>query len=310
MFSEYLVIGVKMNFTKLSPQKIKWLTNSSEFKKSPIKILTRVLVWEIFRKFGKRMSFTFDRNLKIFLFPDDGVASLTYYFGYHEPEIFNFLAKILDKLQESKKEIVYCDIGANIGLYSLFAAKRLKNKGKVIAFEPQPLTYKRFIENIKLNSLQNIIVINKALGDNNGAVSLVQSLDSAKTFVSKALNNSEETKIDLISFDTFLRENKISNIDYLKIDVEGFEFFVLQGMKEFLRSAPPKIIQIELYDEFLIRSGSSLNQTISFLKDLDFTFWKLNEHTLKLYECTNNFSGDLFLIRKDYLTLNKDFLNL
>lgn len=309
MFREYLVIGFNMNFTKISLEKIKWLTNSGKFKKSPIKILTRVLVWEIFRKFGKRMSFIFDNNLKIYLYPNDGVARLTYYFGYHEPEIFNFLKKFLDKIKESEDEIVYCDIGANIGLYSLFAAKRLENKGKVIAFEPHPLIYKRFIENIKLNSLQNIIAINKAVGDNNGAVSLVHSLDSAKTYVSKVYNNSKEKNVDLISFDTFLKENKISNIHYLKIDVEGFEFYVLQGMKEFLRNTPPKIIQIELYEEFLQRSGSSLNQTVDFLNDLGYTFWKLDSNNLKLYEIKDNYSGDLFLIKKENIDKLSEFLN-
>lgn len=288
-------------------RKIKWIVTTNHFKKKPFQVIVRVLIWEIFKKFGKRMIFTFDGDLKIFLYPDDGVARLTFYFGYHEPEIFKFLGKFLYTLEG--KEIVYCDIGANIGLYSLFVAKRLRNKGRVISFEPDAKTYNRFIENIKLNNLLNINAINKAVGDNNGYVKLVCNKDSAKTYVSKEHKNNIY-EVELVKFDDFLIKNKITNVDYIKIDVEGFEFFVLLGMREFLINNPPRIIQIELYEEFLIRSGSSLNQIVSFLKILGFTFWKLNENTLKLYQCNNDLRGDLFLIHKNFVQLNKSFLNL
>lgn len=297
-----------MNFTQLSPRKIKWLTNSSEFKKRPFRILTRVVVWEIFRKFGKRMSFTFDSNLKIFLYPNDGAARLTYYFDYHEPEIFAFLERFLLITKEKENEIIYCDIGANIGLYSLFAAKRIGSKGKIISFEPQPVTYKRFIENIKLNNFKNILPVSKAVGDVNGFIAIKESTDSAKTFVSKTNVDKAESQVEMVSFSNFLNNNKIGKVDYLKIDVEGFEFYVLQGMKEFLIKTPPKIIQIELYEEFLKRNGSSVKQTLDFLYDLEYTFWKLDGISLKLYECKNNFSGDLFLIKKENIEVLSELL--
>lgn len=218
------------------------------------------------------------------------------------------MRSFLERIQKDKEEIIYCDIGANIGLYSLFAAKRLNNIGKVIAFEPQPETFKRFIENINLNRFENIIAINKAVGDKNGSVAIVQSADSAKTFVSKTTSNNKEIKIDLICFDTFLIEKGIEKIDYLKIDVEGFEYYVLKGMQKFLRNTPPKVIQIELYDEFLKRSGSSLEQTINYIRDLDYTFWKLDGKIIKLYECKDHFSGDLFLIKKEKINEFTDFL--
>jgi len=133
-----------MNITKFTLKKLNWLFHQPGFKMNSIKTLYRVLSWEIIRKKKKRIPFVFDSNLNIYLYPDDGVARLTYYFGYHEPLIFRFLESFL------LKGMTYCDIGANIGLYSIFAAKRIGNDGKVIAFEPQTKTYYRFLENTGL----------------------------------------------------------------------------------------------------------------------------------------------------------------
>jgi FkbM family methyltransferase len=297
-----------MNLTKLSFRKIKWLFNTNKFKNNPIKVLSRVFAWELFRIFGTRMDFTFDGNLKIFLYPNDGVARLTYYFDYHEPEIFTFLDNFLNHTKEKLKEVIYCDIGANIGLYTLFVAKRIGNKGKVISFEPQPLTYQRLIENIKLNNLENILSVNKAVGDINSSIAIRQSPDSAKAFVSRTKEDRKDIKVEMVSFDNFLKNNDIAKVDYLKIDVEGFEYFVLQGMKEFLKNSPPIIIQIELYEEFLKRSGSSINQTLNYLNDLGYTFWQLNSNNIKLIECKDNISGDLFLIKKENIKELSNYL--
>ena len=71
-----------MNFTKITISKIEWLLKTTEFRKNPFKLIYKIVNWEIFRKFRKRRLFIFDNDLKIYLYPNDGVARLTYYFGY------------------------------------------------------------------------------------------------------------------------------------------------------------------------------------------------------------------------------------
>lgn len=297
-----------MKFTKLSFSKIKWLINNIAFKKNPLSVIIKILIWEIFRKFGVKRSYIFDDNIKIYLYPNDGVARLTFYFNYHEPEIFKFLEKFINKIKEKQDELIYLDIGANIGLYSLFVAKRVQKRGKVIAFEPHPNTFDKLTENIRLNNFNNIIAINKALGNEKNFVYINQCEDSAKTFVSNLKTDQSEMKVEMVNLDYFLKENQIDKIDYVKIDVEGFEFYVLQGMKELLKNSPPLIIQIELYEKFLARSGSSLDTTVKFLYEFKYTTWKLNSNKIKLQKCKNDFSGDLFFINETNIKKLVEFL--
>jgi FkbM family methyltransferase len=286
-----------MNFTKFALNKIKWLYNTEEFKKQPIIVILRVLSWEFFRKLNRRKEFLFDNDLKIYLYPNDGVARLTYYFGYHESSVFQFLDTFL------REGMTYCDIGANIGLYTIFAAKRVGRTGKVISFEPQSETFRRMIKNIQLNNLINIITVNKAVGDVDGFITILQDEDSAKSFVSKSVEKEKNPDtIEVINFDSFIKKQQIYNIDYLKIDVEGFEYNVLIGMKNFLKNTPPKIIQIELYENFLNRSGSSINQVKEFFSDLDYSFYKLNPKLNKLSKAIKDFEGDFFVLKNENIS--------
>jgi len=282
-----------MNFTKFSVNKIRWLSNTDEFKESPIRIILKVIKWELFRKKNSRMLFEFDVNLKIYLYPNDGVARLTYYFGYHEPAIFRFLDSFL------KSGMVYFDIGANIGLYSLFASKRVGKNGKIFSFEPQFETYNRFLQNIELNNFQNIYAINKGVGDSDGSFTIIQNEDSAKSYITKSLSEENELpKVEVINLDKFLTKNNLSKIDYLKIDVEGFEYNVLLGCYSLLKNNPPKIIQIELYANFLKRNRTSISEVKTYLNSLGYVFFKLNAKEGKLYKSFQDLSGDIFVINK------------
>lgn len=109
-----------MNFTKIEFSKIKWLIKTEEFKRNPLKVIYRVFKWELLRKFKIRKEFLFDKNLKVYLYPNDGVARLTYYFNYHEPEIFKFLDSFLSKGMN------YCDIGAILGCIQYSQQKELE----------------------------------------------------------------------------------------------------------------------------------------------------------------------------------------
>jgi len=287
-----------MNFTKVSFNKIKWLIRTEKFKCNPIKLMLRIINWELIRKFNKRKQFLFDQDLKIYLYPNDGVARLTYYFDYHEPEIFKFLDSFLSN------GMTYCDIGANIGLYSIFAAKRVGPNGKVFSFEPQKETYQRLLENIEMNGLKNIKTINKAVGAYNGVAIIKQNEDSAKSYIIKNSDEGERCfdKIEVINFDNFVNAEKLYDIDYLKIDVEGYEYNVLQGMTDFLKNKPPKIIQIELYESFLNRNGSSINQVKEFFFTLGYSFFKLSPEQNKLIKESEDLEGDIFVVKNEKIT--------
>jgi len=123
---------------------------------------------------------------------------------------------------------VVLDIGAHIGVFSILASMYAKN-GKVYSFEPTPESFDLLKQNIKLNKAENIVPINKAVSDKNGEK---EFYISSKNQGGNALFPSKESEINKIivqttSLNKFIKENKISQIDFLKIDCEGGEYEIL-----------------------------------------------------------------------------------
>ncbi len=300
-----------MKLTRPTLAKAKWLTRTPAFRTSPIKTIFRVISWEFLRILNKPILSKFDRSLSIRLFPNDGVARLTYYFDYHEPEIFRFLDKYL------KPGMTFIDVGANIGVYTLFAGKRVGLKGKVIAFEPQPETFNRLIENIELNRLTNIVAKQVAVGETSGKVEIVKHTDTSKSYtriirptIDQGSQDLSIYAINMISLDKYLCSHQFVKIDYLKIDVEGFELNVLKGAKHILEKLIPSIIEVELIDEFQKRCGNSIKMVLNFLSNLGYHFFHLNGVSLKLVSLQTQEQPDVnvFLIHESKLYQFREFV--
>ena len=119
----------------------------------------------------------------------------------------------------------------------------LKNDGKVIAIEPEKNNFKILKKNIKLNNLNNVIVINK--GCFSKRATLTFYLDGVGTGGHSLVNKSvgdEKIKIEVDSLDNILKELKIKKIDLMKVDVEGAEADVLEGAVKTLNKSHPKIV--------------------------------------------------------------------
>ncbi len=138
----------------------------------------------------------------------------------------------------------FIDIGANLGRYTILIASR----GNIVyAFEPVKSTFDVLLRNISLNHLNNNIkAFNLGLGDRN-EFSYILYLPYKQGEASLALDivgKKELIKLDRLDDLSIIPENNC----FLKIDVEGFEFEVLQGAKRFIESYRPKII-IEIWSE-------------------------------------------------------------
>ncbi|CBY83666.1 FkbM family methyltransferase [Helicobacter felis] len=127
-----------------------------------------------------------------------------------------------------KDEANILDLGSNIGSNALYYALVRKAK-KVYAFEPLKKAYEILCKNIKLNSLQDVIVPhNMALGEKIGKASIKYS--PTFSMGGTALKNDENGNLVVKSLDELQKEGCFVNkIDFLKIDVEGFESHVLRG---------------------------------------------------------------------------------
>lgn len=162
------------------------------------------------------------------------------------------------------------DIGANIGTYAILLAKRVGQKGKVIAFEPEEKSLALLEKNIALNQLENIQVVAKALGDK----AVTTSLYLGKTTGNFSLVKSYEDhiasqKIEVVAGDEFVLENKITIPSAIKIDVEGFEYQVLYGLKNTLENTLCRVLCVEMHPG-LFPAGVDEKKIISFIKSLGF----------------------------------------
>jgi FkbM family methyltransferase len=154
------------------------------------------------------------------------------------------------------------DIGANIGLYTLPAALRLRGTGSVYAFEPVPLWFQRLRENIQLNqpgSMSNVFTYNVGLSDKDGMCNLVMKGVQGSgmgSITANYLNQPDKDKtvvirVQLVRGDDFLLEKGIPGPNIVKIDVEGAELAVLQGLEKSLQYPGCRFILCEVHPAFM-----------------------------------------------------------
>lgn len=203
--------------------------------------------YNLFEGTIKTVSF---QNVKFELQIEDWIQQNIYFLGAYEKAELNLLNSHLSE------DSVFVDIGANFGLYSLVASQKITNSGEIICFEPFPKNYAALKKNISLNSKSYIISENIALGDKKDELKLYYQPNEKNLGMVSAnfMENSKTIKVDVMSFDEYVKENGVDKIDFIKIDVEGFENQVINGMKKTLELFSPMIL-IEIFDEDILKSN-------------------------------------------------------
>ena len=164
-----------------------------------------------------------------------------------------------------QQDMVVVDIGANIGHYTLEAARRVGKKGKVFAFEPEPHNFELLRRNIAANGYRNVVPVRKALSNRCGSSRLAISGDNLGGHHFAGLSENEPAiEVETTSLDAFLRENP-ARIELIKMDAEGAELSILEGMSGVLAANPDLII----FTEYMPRAiGAFGGRPASFLERL------------------------------------------
>ena len=126
-----------------------------------------------------------------------------------------------------KKNDVVIDIGAHIGLFSLFASQYCKN-GKIFSFEPITENFELFMDNINSNSIKNIHAFNLAVNKENDKVKIFYNQDDSAHSVFG--RSSKTVFVNGISLKRIFDDNKIERCDFLKIDCEGAEYDIIDSL--------------------------------------------------------------------------------
>ncbi|MGF1539575.1 MAG: FkbM family methyltransferase [Pleurocapsa sp.] len=159
--------------------------------------------------------------------------------GTYEVPIQNIFA------QQLKAGDVFYDIGANVGFFTIIAAKLVGNKGKVYAFEPGKDNASSIRHNATLNDFSQIEVIEKAVAETSGQGELLLAKYSGGHALATAdapPDLAGKVTVDLVSIDELIAQNQIAPPNFVKVDVEGAELEVLKGMKETIKTYQPTII--------------------------------------------------------------------
>jgi FkbM family methyltransferase len=184
-----------------------------------------------------------------------------------------------------KKGMTVVDIGANWGWYTLIAAKLVGEKGKVYAFEPEPYNYDLLLKNIEINGYDNIIPVQKAVSNKVGTVKLFLTQDNPGGLNTiYPYNHSLQrnfVEVETITLDNFFRDRK-DKIDVIKMDVEGAEFAILQGMREILGRNKTIEILTEFWLDGLRRFGYSPGRFLNEFMKHGFKLFYLNEREKKI----------------------------
>ena len=234
--------------------------------------------------------------------PTDYIQLMIYYFGTFEPHCLPYLQRCVDKGG------TVVDVGANIGVYTLESSLIVGRTGRVIAIEAAPPHVKALKDNIKLNKLNNVSLIESAVGDSTGQVTLARSRGSnLGMFTLGSVSGEEKYDVTLRPIDDLLEEQEIKSIDLIKMDIEGSEYRALCGASRTLTKYRPTLL-IELNDAALHGCKSSTRDVKLLLRTNGYRGWRIGPKTVQAIsdaQVTHNCDECLFVHQDNKLLMER-----
>jgi FkbM family methyltransferase len=200
------------------------------------------------------------------LLPDSGTRQ-SHIFGYRvELDLGDLIQRMIYLGTYEREEtrlvwrylqpgMTFVDVGANIGYYSLMAARRVGVRGCVFAFEPSSYASGRLEQTVRTNGLAHLRVIPSALGSHRGTANLLTPLPGNHSPSMLGTVGPTAVSVPITTLDTWLAEWQVNTVHLLKIDVEGYEPQVLSGASAALAAGRVQAILCELNDPWLRQAG-------------------------------------------------------
>ena len=189
-------------------------------------------------------------GFKLQLKLDDWIQENIFFLGEYEKAELKVLATHL------KPGEVFLDLGANLGVFTLHASKIVGKSGKVISFEPFSTNHNALGEHIKINNLLNVKIEKLAVGSESGSITLYldESEENLGMVTANYVENAVVEKVEVVSIDSYLEAHPIHSVDFIKIDIEGFEYATLLGLENTLKKHQPKIL-IEILADIVMQGA-------------------------------------------------------
>lgn len=212
-----------------------------------------------------------------------GMQTTLYFLGEYEKAITDIVVSILG----SGKNKVFIDAGANFGWYTTIFRKYAGSEGSVHSFEPVPATFANLERNYELmGSPANVRINNLALGDEEKeiTINLFDGLPSGHASISdQHRDDAVPVKAKMVTLDSYLQENRVGNVDFVKVDIEGAEMMFLKGADKLFNQAVPPIWLMEMALNQTKNFGYLPEELIQFMRSrAGYDFYKIDEVNCKL----------------------------
>jgi FkbM family methyltransferase len=176
--------------------------------------------------------------------------------------------------------MVFFDVGAYHGIFSLLAAKRLASQGQIVAFEPSERERRRFHTHMRLNGISDVRLEPHAVTSTSETLKFF-TVASGFTMMNSLRRPQvecplREKTVDAISLDKYLRERRITQIDLMKIDVEGGELEAFRGASDALSTIRPILI-CEVLDWVTLPWGYPARDIVSCLQQYGYEWFDFRD---------------------------------
>ena len=239
----------------------------------------RAIAWRHIKKRHPHRSIItkLGKDLKVRIYPCDVIGKDIYVKRVFEKAEINFVTKFL------KSGMVFFDVGANLGQYTLFAAKRIGLTGQVHSFEPNSRMFEELQFNVRLNDLTDICRLNQlALSDKNGQGLLSKYEAGAEVYGSlgnhkrSGGNITGHENVKTSTLDSYAKELRINHVDLIKMDIEGAELPALKGSVTLLSRDDGPVVLVELADINTAGFGYKAVEVWDYLENFGYQIFSLH----------------------------------
>jgi FkbM family methyltransferase len=194
--------------------------------------------------------------------------------GVYEPETQDLLLRFLPVGG------VFIDVGANIGTFTIPAAKHVGPSGQVVAIEASPDVFNVLRKNVLLNNIDNTQLTCAAAGAQNGSAEFYPAPVDHFGMGSRAPQfHSAPITIRSVTLDSEVERLKLPSVNLIKIDAEGFELDVFKGATELLNRQKPPLIVFEFCDWAEERIGRErVGAAQAYLLDQGCSIWRIHDY--------------------------------
>ena len=215
-------------------------------------------------------------QLEVVVYPNDDLSRALYISGLYEPLTMLVLRRML------RAGACFIDVGANVGLYSMVASRWVGPGGQVHAFEPSEREFSRLLAHLALNGSENVKAWRQAVGSHDRTADLrVASYPNAghntlgASFAYPGVETDRVETVETVTLDGFVRVQQITNVDAIKIDVEGSEHAALAGAAAVLDRFRPAVI-VEISRSALARCDSNPEQVFDLLTASRYAVYRID----------------------------------